>query len=715
MPKEERKPDLGGSDDAAVEERVRQMMDPVDESADAPEPAAESDSAESLTAPELPVESQAKQPRKVVVTHADEEEPETVVNLDEQPKDESLLEPVADGETTDNELEVIDEVTAEESESSVDEATPESEDDASSSEPEPEPVEEISETPVEEVIEDEGTAEAVDDIVAKEGDDLLEAEDEKLAAAFDNKKPSLRSRIKGFFAAWWHNPVARWLTILALLGGLIAAIIVPPARYFVLNTAGIRSSASIRVLDESTTQPLKNVTVTINGRSGLTDTDGKVRLERLKLGPTDMTVEKRAFAKVTQHITIGWGSNPLPEVPLKPIGDQYAFVVTDFLSGKPIEKVEATSGEASAISDQEGRIKLTVDKSDAPTLDVVVHLDGYREETLKLDANTKDTQQVQLVPARKHVFISKRSGKYDVYKIDIDGKNEEKVLAGTGSEREDIVLVSHPTDEIAALVSTRDNKHNSDGYLLSELTIIDLRDNSATKIAESERVQIVDWSGSRLVYVQVASGASAANPKRHRLMGYDYKTGDNKELVATNYFNDVAMAQGKIYYAPSSTYQPENAKLYRIDATGGSKQVVYDQEVWNIFRTAYDHLVLSTPQDWYDYHIGDSKPNKIAGQPANLTGRIYVDSPDGKKSLWVDSRDGKGVLLAYQTDSKEEPVLRTQSGLSKPYRWLSDKVVVYRISTDQETADYALSLDGGEPKKIRDVTNTSGIDSWYYY
>jgi hypothetical protein len=26
-----------------------------------------------------------------------------------------------------------------------------------------------------------------------------------------------------------------------------------------------------------------------------------------------------------------------------------------------------------------------------------------------------------------------------------------------------------------------------------------------------------------------------------------------------------------------------------------------------------------------------------------------------------------------------------------------------------------LSLDDGEPVKIRDVTNTDGIDRWYYY
>lgn len=51
-----------------------------------------------------------------------------------------------------------------------------------------------------------------------------------------------------------------------------------------------------------------------------------------------------------------------------------------------------------------------------------------------------------MAPSRKHVFISKRSGTYDVYKVDVDGKNEEKVLSGTGSERPDAIALSiHPT------------------------------------------------------------------------------------------------------------------------------------------------------------------------------------------------------------------------------------------------------------------------------
>src|SRR5690606_28092635 len=114
------------------------------------------------------------------------------------------------------------------------------------------------------------TAAAVDDIVASESDELLAAEDEKIAAAFDGKKPSLGTRIKGFFSAWWHNRLARRATITVVLLTVAVALTVPVSRYFVLNTLGVRSSASVTVLDESTGLPLRNVQVSMSGQSALT-------------------------------------------------------------------------------------------------------------------------------------------------------------------------------------------------------------------------------------------------------------------------------------------------------------------------------------------------------------------------------------------------------------------------------------------------------------
>jgi hypothetical protein len=40
---------------------------------------------------------------------------------------------------------------------------------------------------------------------------------------------------------------------------------------------------------------------------------------------------------------------------------------------------------------------------------------------------------------------------------------------------------------------------------------------------------------------------------------------------------------------------------------------------------------------------------------------------------------------------------------------------VFRVSSGSETADYVLSLDGGEAKKISDVTDITGIDRWYIF
>lgn len=668
MQDDERKPDID-ADDSAVEARVKRLME-GDPSAEKPKPVAKKKSktteadepAEVTTAPEIAGFPAPKEPLKIKVLK-DDDDTEPIDPPEEKPEP-----PEPESPTTDL--------------------------------PEPE---------------DDKTAKAVDDIVAHESDELLKAEDEKLAQAFrPEQKQTFGQKLKHFFRAWWQNPKARWATIIILVLAVAAVATIPKSRYLVLNTAGVRGSLSVQVLDESTLQPLKNVEISAQDVRAVTNTEGQARLEKVKLGSSELVIEKRAFAPIRKKITIGWGSNPQGETKLTPVGAQYSFLVTDFLSGKGIEKIEAISGEASALSDEHGKIRLTLEEP-PDEIEVTIKGSDFREETFKINASTKDERAVQLVPARKQVFVSKRSGKYDVFKIDIDGKNEERILAGTGNERPEMVLIPHPKDEVVALVSTREGKRNSDGFLMSTLTIIDLSDNSTKSVVTSERVQLVDWIGDRLIYVQIAAGTSGANPTRHRLMSYNHEEGTNKELAASNTFNDVMVAAGKLYYAPSSAYQNAAANLYRLDADGTGRTSILGKEAWNLFRTAYDHIAVSATNEWYDYRLGDSKPAKLNGEPANLTSRVYVDGPDGKKSLWVDSRDGKGVLLAYDIEGKTDKDLRTQSGLKNPIRWLTPSTVVFRINTEQETADYALSLDGGDPRKIRDVTNTTGPDQWYYH
>ncbi|MDB5182096.1 MAG: hypothetical protein JWP13_859, partial [Candidatus Saccharibacteria bacterium] len=495
---------------------------------------------------------------------------------------------------------------------------------------------------------------------------------------------------------------------------IVMAGVVPGSRYFVLNTTGVRAGASLSVLDSTTDLPLKNVSVTIGGQTVKTNQDGVARLKSLRLGQQQLTVRQLGFAKVTRNVTLGLGSNPLGEMELKAVGTQFVFKLTDYVSGKPVVNAEASSGDANAQSDEKGEIILTIGSIDSDKLDVNLTATGYRSEKVTIATTLETPTNVVMVTKRKEVFVSKQSGKYDVYKMDVDGKNKQLLLAGTGNERSQITLVPHATDEMVALVSSRDNKRNQDGYLLDTLSLIDVDDGSVLTLEHSERIQIVDWVKDRLVYVKVKAGTSAGNSERNQLMSYDYATTTRLQLAASNSFPDILSAKGTLYYVSANYYAGGQSQFVRVNPDNTGKQTLLSADVWNILRSGYDELQLTGSESWYSYRLGDSSAKKMSQAPANSNEtRFYLDAPDGKRSLWTEQRDGKGVLLTYDASSKKDTTITAQSGLTYPLRWLDSRTVVYRIATQDESASYVVSLDGGSPKKITDLTNTTGLGRWY--
>lgn len=568
-------------------------------------------------------------------------------------------------------------------------------------------------------VEDRSTEAAVDEIVAEESDRILAIDDAKAELAKGGltlNKKSFFGKIKSKFADFWANPLARRLSISGVLLALIVIFVVPTSRYFALNLVGVRASTSLRIVDEKTGQPLKNVEVSLSGKTNKTDIDGQVTLDKVKLGNQELIAKKPAFADLQQKVTIGWGSNRKGDINLTAVGSRYVFEVKNFLSDKPVD-AEAVSGQYSARADDKGEIVLVVEDENIENIDIEIIAENYRTEKLNLPVGSKDIQKLQLVPARKHVFVSKRDGQYDLYKIDADGKNEELVLKGTGKESEEnMVILAHKNQNLIAFVSTRGDKRNQDGFALSSLNIIDLNTNESNRITESERIQLIDFIDNKLVYVAIKSGQSAASPSRHQLVAYDIETTEKKELASTNYFNDVLSARGIIYYSPAEYKVNGQVGFYQIKPDGSGKYTIFAEEVWNLFRVSYYKVNASVGQDWYEYDIGSLQFSKLGGAPPVLKSRVYVDAPASPNSIWVDERDGKGVLLVYNSETNEEDkVLVSKGGLRNPIRWLDNEHIVYRVSDNSETADYIVNISGGEPKKIIDVTNIAGLDRWYYY
>ena len=570
------------------------------------------------------------------------------------------------------------------------------------------------------VADDPKIMDAVADIVAHESDTVLEAEDKERsieAGEVAKQKQGAGQWIKNM----WSKPLIRWTIILIILALLIGTAVYPASRYYILNNTGARSSLSISIVDSGTLQPLKNVTVSISSVSAETDSKGVARLEHIRLGDSTMQISKRAFATITQHLVIGWGSNPQGQQRLEASGTQYNFIVTDFLSGKPIVKAEVTSGYGNAVSDKDGKIVLTLDtrgKADNDELSIQVVAANYRSETVKIMASNKETSSIKLVTARKDVFMSNRSGKYDMFTIDIDGKNEKKIVPGTGVERPDMDLAVQQNSDTVAYVATRENAHNADGYLLSTLYTVDTKTGTLSKIDQSEQIQLVGWSSDgHLVYVKIAAGASGANPKRYRLITVNTKnSSETKEIATANAFNDVVMAGDKVLYAPSNALGDNpNPGMFIVSADGNGSVTVTSKETFNIFRTDYSTVTINSSGTYYTYKIG-AAPNTLTPITAPTTiNRLYIDNFANNKSLWLDNKDGQSILLSFDKSAQKDTTLVTQSGIKLPIFWLNETDAVFRINDGKQTADYVVSANGGEAKRIQDLSDVAGIGRWYYY
>jgi len=551
-------------------------------------------------------------------------------------------------------------------------------------------------------IESPETDAAVEDILSKESDQLLGIQTGE-ALPPPVQKPA--GRFKRFFRSWWRNKWARYSTIIIILLAIAAAAAIPDSRYAILNRCGVRSSASVIALDDTTQLPLKNVTISIDEQTAQTNRDGVAAVHNLKLGKHRLTVKRLAFAPYSQDITIGWGSNPLGKVSLKAVGSQYEILVKDFLSGKPIAGAEAESESVNALSDKNGKIVLTVSDTNITSLDIALNAPGYRTEKITLNGTVTQHTELAMVPSQKTVFVSKESGKYDVYSSDLDGRDKKLLLAGSGLEGNTISLAVSPDNSQAALVSTRDNLRDEDGYLLYALTFINVATGASVTVDHAQQLQLVDWLGTKLIYRSTSASASAANPARNRLVAYNYQANARTQLAAANQFNTVLSANGYVYYSVSSNDPNASLGLYRVKPDTSDRERLTDQEVWTGLRTGLNTISLQTPAGWFSFDLS-SKKVQSSGAPANFTSFYFAADPKDTQKAWADTRDGKGVLLLKQNDSDQTKTLVVQPGLAAPLRWLNDQTLIYRVVTSSESADYAVSTEGGPPRKISNVSAT---------
>lgn len=558
---------------------------------------------------------------------------------------------------------------------------------------------------------DQETDKIVEDIIKDESDIVIKAHDEKIAQF--SAPPKKSKGLKRFFGAWWHNKLARWLTILIIVGGLAAIFIVPTSRYYILNKIGVRASMTIQVVDAKSGRPVKNVEAKVQGQTVQTNDQGNASFANLLLGPTDMVLAKRSFATEVIPITIGWGSNPFSSpFEITPTGTKFRFTVQDWLTGSPLSKATVSDGESEAVTNEKGEAELTIEPTDNDVV-ATVSADMYLSKSVTIPANSEDAQLVQLVPSKKDIFLSNRSGKISVYSRHIDNTEEVVLLPGTGNEQDSSQLLAHPSKDIAILSSSRDGKRDSKGTILSALYLIDANSKQVEQISDSSstNIRIVGWSGDSIIYV-LGNGATVDNPTdQQKLVAFNSATSQVKELAKSAYFGDVKIADNNVYYVTSALDQAQTGAGLSVIAIDGSRQkVLIDKPIWSVNRVNQSQLIVNGQEDkWYQINVTNNEVKNLDGRPPLVKDYQFVTNPYAQNLAYVDIRDGKGALLLtdlQQSQDKPSQEIIRQSGLqTMPLRWITPTIVLYSVSTPQETANYVVDSLVKKSQKIGDVTN----------
>lgn len=551
---------------------------------------------------------------------------------------------------------------------------------------------------------------AVVAIVRQEADQLLESNAPLKRTSSESEadaEPAYDEIHKpGQRAAWWTRPWIRRLSVVILL--LLCCIVLfwPTSRYTLLNMTGVRSSASVTVVDGSTGQPLKNVVVVIGDKQTKTNADGLAVFSGIQLGKQVMHIERVAFARVTKELTIGWGSNPLGQVGLQATGATYMFSVTDFASGKPLEHAEIVSGEASAFSDKKGRVTLTIDKPRTMTMTATMQLKGYRKEMIQFDLLSKKITEVIAVPSHPIVYVADGANTYNLMKVDSDGKNRKLLLAGTGNERSEMSVASSPDGQQAALVSSRSTKRDPKGAILDTLTVVNVQTSQAVSIDDAQSIKLINWVGATLIYLASYDASNATATARQRIIAYDTDNQSRAVLATGDVFSSVLSSEDYLYYAVNAV-ENTTASYTRIRLDGGGKYVLLNEPVARVVRASYDQLSLQTEKSWYNYKIGGTKLEKT-DEPDALTNQRYVRGPGGKQ-LRISTQNARDVLTVYQPMNSSETALTTEDGAVQAVTWLNETTVTYTRDVGGQTTVYTKSLLGGQATKVADGAITRGL------
>ncbi|MDB5161056.1 MAG: hypothetical protein JWO96_436 [Candidatus Saccharibacteria bacterium] len=531
-----------------------------------------------------------------------------------------------------------------------------------------------------------------------------------------------------YVAAWrWYLARKKWTIPASILLAILVLAAIPWSRYHAAALV-IKKDLTVEIKDSKTNTPVSGAAVSYAGQTLITNAEGKAVLPKLKAGHHPAVISKKYYKDQPIDIfsPILAPKNP-SRVSLIATGRQVPVHVTDYVDDKPLAGATITIADTNAKTDSKGDATVVV-PAGLNEQKAVAKLEGYNDGqfTVNADAQQPAATKIKLVPAGKIYFFSKRTGKLDLMKANLDGSSTETVLAGTGYEQVASSFISQSPDwKYIALVIKR-----SSADATPQLYILSTGDDRLLNVDGGNANFVVQgWSGSHLIYTAAQADLPDYQTGKAKLKSYDAATGKTTQLDQTKGSNNedgtaaesyaaTIVSGGNVIYAKNwaiaGTAKGQEHSLnvigvdgqdYKLAASYPSSDTVYYSQ-----HTANSIYVWQQPHagtdSFYDYTIGSApKQVNINSNDFYSGTQGYYPSPSGKYILWTEQRDGKNTLLIGDQSGGTQNVASFSDYL--PFGWYTDK---YLILTKTGSELYILGTHGGSPLKITDYQYTN-----YYF
>ena len=552
-----------------------------------------------------------------------------------------------------------------------------------------------------------------------------------------NGKKSFKQRLHNFGHYYkTHKKTMIPVTVLLVLGLLLA---VPISRYPLLGTV-VKKDVNVVILDAKTDKPVSSADLQLNGKSAKTDQAGKVTFSKVSIGNHKLEASKKYYISGSKNIFVGISNSGNPDtLKLRPTGRQVKVKVVDVVTGKGVKSAKLSVADTEAKTDDNGDATIVL-PADKDSQDAKISSDGFNTATSTIKVVEGDTVAVEntisVTPAGKIYFLSKRTGKINVMKSDLDGKNATVVLAATGNEDDgDTILLASQDWKYLALKSKRDGASKP-----ASLYLIDTANNDklTTMDEGNATFTLTGWSNHTFVYQVQRDSVKDWQPNRQSLKSYNAEnaklnvldnTGGEGSGNATyygtdykaEYFGSVILVGNVLTYSKAwiaGIYTPGGEQLagkqsgiYSVGVDGGNKKTL---KSFDAFTTSSIEGKLYEPNEVYYRVYNKDKAeyyaleNGVVSTKGDLAATFngfyptYLFSPNNQQTFWAEPRDGKNTLFVGDAKSDNAKTVNELSEYTA-YGWFTGDYLLISKNSSELYIIGSVGLQGNaKPLKITD-------------